>query len=135
MDLQDPVCFELLVTYLYLMVNVPLDRDHIERYRIVLNRLFSSIRLANPNATIIQYEAEPKRSNNKNSCSQNLYIDQIGKILRSITQLQKYFPRGKPKRGSGTVFTNLLLLHNEKIEDMVIDIKDNMQTFNPKIGK
>ena len=52
-DLQDPVCFGLSVTYLYLIVDIPPDRDYIERYRIVLTRLFSSIRLADPNATII----------------------------------------------------------------------------------
>ena len=52
-----------------------------------------------------------------------------------MTQLQKYFPKGKPKRGGGTVFTNFLLLHDEEIDDMIIDMKDGMEAFNPKIGK
>ena len=30
-DLQDPLCFGSSVTYLYLMVNIPPDRDYIER--------------------------------------------------------------------------------------------------------
>ena len=62
-------------------------------------------------------------------------IDQLGKILRSIKQLQKHFPKGKPKWESRTVFTNLLLLHDEEIDDMILDIKDSMQECNPKLGK
>ena len=52
-----------------------------------------------------------------------------------MIQLQKYFLKGKPKRGGGTVFTNFLLLHDEEIEDMIIDMKDGMEAFNTKIGK
>ena len=33
------------------------------------------------------------------------------------------------------VFTNFLLLHDEEIDDMIIDMKDGMEAFNTKIGK
>ena len=49
--------------------------------------------------------------------------------------MQKYFPKGRPKRGGGKVFTNFLLLHDEKVEYMIIDMKDSMQSFNTKMGK
>ena len=52
-----------------------------------------------------------------------------------MTQLQKYFPKGKPKRGGGTVFTNFLILHDKEVNDIVIDMKDGIETFNAKIGK
>ena len=54
---------------------------------------------------------------------------------RSITQLQKYFPKGKPKKGGGTVYTNILILHSEDIEDMITDMKDGLEARNPRIGK
>ena len=49
--------------------------------------------------------------------------------------MQKYFPEGKPKQEGGTIFMNLLLLHNEKIDDVILDMKDSVQKFNPKLGK
>ena len=62
-DLEDhnnPVCIGTMITYLYLMVNVPPDRDYIGRYRIVLSRLFSSMKSADLNAVIISYESLPE---------------------------------------------------------------------------
>ena len=61
----------------------------------------------------MQHEVEPEKSNNKKHCARSQHIDHLSKIPKSITQLQKYFPRVIPKRGGGIVFTNLLLLHEE----------------------
>ena len=56
-DNNDPVFIGITITYLYLMVDVPLDKDYIGRYRIVLSRLFSSMKSANPNVVIIPYKS------------------------------------------------------------------------------
>ena len=84
---------------------------------------------------MMQHEVELEKSNDKKHCARLQCIDHLSKIPKSITQLQKYFSRARPKRGSRKVFTNLLLLHEEKIEDIILDMKDNMEVFNPKIGK
>lgn len=47
----------------------------------------------------------------------------------------KNFLRGKPKKSGGTVCTNLIILHDEEIADIIIDMKDSIKAFNPKIGK
>ena len=123
------------LTYLYLMIDVPPDRDHVERYRIVVTRLLSAIRQADPTAVLVQYETQPKYSGKEKEVSADLCIDHPRKMPRSITQLQKFFPKGRPKRGGGTVFTNILVLHNELIEDMIMDMKDGLAAYNPRIGK
>ena len=64
-DFVDPVCAGLSVTYLYLIVDILLDRDCMQRCRITLSRLFSSIKSANPQAIIIPCETELERFNNK----------------------------------------------------------------------
>ena len=56
---NDPVCTGTMTTYLYLMVDVPPDRDYIGRYRMVLSRLFSSMKSTNLNAVIILYKSLP----------------------------------------------------------------------------
>ena len=33
------------------------------------------------------------------------------------------------------MFANALQLHDGKIEDIILDMKDKMEAFNPKIGK
>ena len=50
----------------------------------------------------------------------------------SITQLQKYFLSGRGKRGGRIVLNNFLLLHNKRVEDITLDMKDNMQVVNSK---
>ena len=56
---NNPVCTGTMITYLYLMVDVPPDRDYIGRYRTVLSKLFSSMKSADPNAVIIPYKSLP----------------------------------------------------------------------------
>ena len=134
-DNNDPVCTETMTTYLYLMVDVPLDRDYIGRYRTVLSRLFSSMKSTDPNIVIIPYKSLPDWEDCFIHCPWSTCIDNLTKIPRSVTQLQKYFPKGKPKHGGGIVFTNFLILHDEEVDNMIIDMKDGMKAFNAKIGK
>ena len=134
-DTKDKVFIGSALSYLYVMIDIPSDRDHVEKYRIVLTKLLTTIRQADPTAVIMQYETLPKYSGREKEVSANLCIDHPRKMPRSITQLQKFFPKGRPKRGGGTVFTNILLLHNENIEDIILDMKDGMTSYNPKIGK
>ena len=49
--------------------------------------------------------------------------------------MKKHFLKGRPERGGGTVFTNFLFLHDERVEDMIIDMKENTHSFNTKMGK
>ena len=50
-------------------------------------------------------------------------INKVEKVLLSITQIQTFFPKGRPKRVKGIVFTNFLLMYNEEIKDIIQDIK------------
>ena len=83
----------------------------------------------------MQCETKPKHSGKEKEVSANLCIDHPRKMPRSYTQLQKFFPKGQPKQGGRTLFTNMLIFHNEKIEDIILDVKDGMIACNPKIGK
>ena len=56
-DSNDLVCAGSSITYLYLMVDVSLNRDYIGRYRVVLSRLFSAMKSADLNAVIIPYKS------------------------------------------------------------------------------
>ena len=55
-DLMDLVYTGLAITYLYLIVDILLDRDYMKRYRVVLSRLFSSIKATNLQVIILLYE-------------------------------------------------------------------------------
>ena len=136
---QDPECEGRAVTYLYVMIDVPPDKDSTGRYRSVLAKLFTTLKTADPDAVILPYEAKPKILTEAEArvitCERIMCIDQVPKIPRSITQLHKYFPKGKPKRGGGTIFTNCLILHNEDIDDIILDLKEGINSYNPRIGR
>ena len=132
---ENKVFLGATLSYLYLMIDIPSDKDYVEKYRTTLTRLLSAIRQADHKSVIVQYEAVPRYSGKEREVNANMCLDHPGKMPRSITQLHKFFPKGRPKRGGGTVFTNLLLLHDEGIEDIILDMKDAMEAYNPKIGK
>lgn len=100
-NLTDKVCTGLSASYLFLMVDVLPDRNHVARCRIILTRLLSAIKLADPKATIFLCAAKPESSNNKKHCLKKLHIDQPGQIPHSITQLQKFFPSANPRKVEG----------------------------------
>lgn len=52
-DSGDLTCAGLTATYLCLALDVPPDRDHTGRYRLVLSRLFTSMKNADPEAVTI----------------------------------------------------------------------------------
>ena len=43
-DTENKVFLEVALSYLYLMIHVPSDRDCVERHRITLTRLLSAVR-------------------------------------------------------------------------------------------
>ena len=47
MNLTNPVYTTSLTTYLYLVLDVPLDRGYIGRYMLILGKLFTAMRTAN----------------------------------------------------------------------------------------
>ena len=119
---RDETFAGLSLSYLYLMLDIPPDRDYVERYRIILARLISSLQQADPTAVIVQCDIDLQCSTKEKVISATSCIDHPRRMPRSITQLQKFFPKGRPKRGGGTVCTNMLVLHNESIDDMIFDM-------------
>ena len=43
-DNKDKVCAGLVLSFLHLMIDISLDRDYMERHRLVLTRLISAIK-------------------------------------------------------------------------------------------
>ena len=125
-DFEDPVITTKSKTFLYLVVDIPPDKNYIARYRRVLIRLLSVIKSADPDVVMIPYDLYLEYSDTKINNYRSVCIDYLNKLPKSITQLQKYFPKGRLKQAGRIVFINFLMLHNEKVEDMIIDMKDSL---------
>ena len=54
-------------------------------------------------------------------------------IPESVIQIQKYFPKGRPKRGGGLVFMNMLIVYDEEIEEIIRDMKYSLEMYKIKI--
>ena len=71
---MDSVCIGSKITYLYLIIDIPPDKDYIERDRVVLSRLFSSIKATDPQVVILLYDALLEQSNNKNTTPESYVL-------------------------------------------------------------
>ena len=48
--------------------------------------------------------------------------------------MQKYYPKGRPKREGRLVFTNVLLVYDEEIEEIIKDVKYSLERCKIRIG-
>ena len=81
------------------------------------------------------HEDQSKKSNSYIYDCKNKCINSVESMQTSITQFQKFFPKGRPEKLGGIVFTNVLVVHNEDIEEIVEDLKIGLERCNGKIGK
>ena len=58
MNMTGSICTASSIIYLYLVLDIPLDRDYIGRYKLILGKLFAAIRITNPIAVIILYNSQ-----------------------------------------------------------------------------
>ena len=54
---------------------------------------------------------------------------------KSVVQPQKHFYKRRHKERSMTGFTNLILLHDKRIEDMILVMKDSATASNLNLNK
>ena len=48
--------------------------------------------------------------------------------------MQKYFSKGRSKKGKGLVFTNVLIAHDKEIEDIMSNAKYSLERHKTRIG-
>ena len=65
---------------------------------------------------------------------QRNFVSKPNQILTLITQIQKYFPKGRSKKKRSLVFINFLLIHNDDTENIISDIKYQLERCNIKLG-
>ena len=70
-DTKDRVCAGLMLLFLHLMIDIPLDRDYVEWCQIILTRLLSAIKQADSNVVVAQYKAQPTYSGKEEHCPMN----------------------------------------------------------------
>ena len=72
----------------------------------MLEKLVKVLNMTNPSAVIAQYVDKLKVLGRKVSAGKIKCINKAEKILVSIIQIQKFFPKGRSKRAGGIAFTN-----------------------------
>ena len=54
-------------------------------------------------------------------------------ILESVIQIQKYFPKGRLKRGNRQVFMNTLIVYNKEIDKIIRGVKHGLERYKIRI--
>ena len=122
-------------TYLYVVVDILIETDSVLAYRKVLGKFIIVMKNIDPDAVVTEYEDQSDRSNSYIYNYKNKCINSVESIPTSITQLQKFFPKGRLKKLGRTVFTNALVVYNEDIEGMIEDLKIGLERYNGKVKK
>ena len=93
-------CERTRITHLHLMFYVPPDKDYVGRHRLAISRFFQLMKSTDLEAVIILYEPKIRRSEEGGEevifCAHKDCVDYLSKLLRSIMQLHKHFPKDKP---------------------------------------
>ena len=121
-------------TYLCLVLDLPSERLCIKGYRTVLGKFAKVAYTADLIAIIAQHKDNLEMSAAKAHTYMCECVSSVEGISESVTQIQKYFSKGRPKRGGGLVFTNILLVHNEEIKEIIRDIKHILERHKIRIG-
>ena len=122
-------------TYLYVVVNIPPETDSVLAYKKVLGKFIMAMKNTDPDVVVTQYEDQSERSNSYIHDYKIKCINSVESIPTSIIQLQKFFPKGRPKKLGRTVFTNILIVYNKDIEGIIEDLKISLEQYNRKIRK
>ena len=72
----------------------------------MLEKLVKILNITNPLVIAAQYTNKLKVPGRKVWTGKIKCINKVEKILVSIIQIQKFFPKGRSKRAGGIVFTN-----------------------------
>ena len=62
--------------------------------------------------------------------SEKYVIEKSAAIPKQITSFQKYVYRAKPTKQGGTTWTNIKILHDGDIQEILEDIKEECQDSN-----
>jgi len=113
--------------YLYLAFDTKLERLYIALYKKILSKLIDTLYKINYNTLIVRYTDKLLTSNAGVIVEKRYFLSLSSQLLESIIQLQKFFYRGKPKKEGGIVFTNFFLTYNKDINDILLDLKYELE--------
>ena len=67
----------------------------------------------------------PPKDSKSNYFKTELYntISAPNNIPKSITQMSKFFAGGKPNAKGGKIYTNIHLMHEEPLDNILLDLK------------
>ena len=61
-------------------------------------------------------------------------INSAERVLESVAQIQKYFPKGRLKKGGGLALANILLVYDKEIDKIIRDMKHSLERCKIRIG-
>ena len=83
--------------------------------------------MADQASVVTQYENELKVSDEKVHAHMNKCIDKADRVPELVTQMKKYFPKGRPKRGSSIGINNAPLAHDKDIDEIKKDVNHSLE--------
>ena len=87
---------------------------------------FATLQEVDSESVLIEYKSDPTDDTNFEFLELPITqsVQSPSKLHKSITQLLKFFPNGKPQTKGGQVYTKVHFMHEEEINNMLLDLKE-----------
>ena len=119
------------VTFLLLRTTVPQSKKGTETMKGKFSELMKILQDADESCGFSIYQSDPiVNDNDKYSTNANNLITQAKNMPDSITALSKYFYGARPYSKGGTIWSQIRLMHNSEIENIIADTKYDLNEKN-----
>jgi len=117
-----------LVSYLKVGAKVQASKKGTATMKTKYQELFKTIQEADGESCLSIYKTDPEPdSKGKYIAKSNEIVASPTNIPDSITAISKYFYGSRPKPEGGLIWSQIRLLHNEPIENIIADTKADFQ--------
>ena len=119
------------VTFLLLRTEVPQSKKGTETMRGKFLELLKTLQEADETCGLSVYQCDPTiNENNKYLTSTSKIITAAKNMPDSITAMSKYFYGARPYSKGGTIWSQIRLVHNSEIENIIADTKYDLTEKN-----
>ena len=122
-------------TFLTFAFEVPKSAKGSETMRLQISKLFKILRDADDSLAFSHYKLDSTLATDTNLhlTSTSLVIQDPDDLLTSITAMSKYFFGARPNSKGGTIWTNVRILHDGDIDNIIADTREDLQEHKARL--
>ena len=123
-------------SFLYFRFKVRASKKGSETMRTKIQELLKIMQVSDPDVCLSHYKLDIDTDNDGNilPISEKFVVETSEDIPESITGMSKIFFGARPNSNGGNIWTNIRMLHNKPVENIIADTKEDFKEADASIG-